>query len=157
MICPNCGRQISDTAKFCSGCGMPIDSSAAENDKISNSAVISENAQSPTDFGVNRGKNGGVWGKSGEFYAGENTVGRKTAEKAKKRYDESPMAVSDYLMTRVIAMIPLFGLIYLFYVIFTTDNINRKNHAISAVVMSVFSLILWVAFFTGVLFARPLA
>ena len=157
MICPNCGRQISDTAKFCSGCGMPIDSTAAENERVTNSAVISENAQSPTDFGVNRGKNGGVWSESGEFYAGEKTGGRKTAEKVKKRCDESPMAVSDYLMTRVIAMIPLFGLIYLFYVIFTTDNINRKNHAISAVVMSVFSLILWVAFFTGVLFARPLA
>lgn len=157
MICPNCGRQISDTAKFCSGCGMPIDSPAAENEIVTNSAVISENAQSPTDFGVNRGKNGGVLGKSGEFYADESSGERKIAEKAKKRYDESPMAVPDYLMTSVIAMIPLFGLIYLFYVIFTTDNINRKNHAISAVIMSAFSLILWVAFFTGVLFARPLA
>ena len=24
MFCPNCGKQLPDTAKFCSGCGMPV-------------------------------------------------------------------------------------------------------------------------------------
>lgn len=45
MFCPKCGNQINDSAKFCSGCGAPIErrksSSSTRDEKIADSATSS--------------------------------------------------------------------------------------------------------------------
>ena len=95
MICPNCGRQISDTAKFCSGCGMPIDSSAAENERVTNSAVISENADG---FRCKSGQKRRCLGKKRRILRRRKyrrAQNRRKGKKAVRRKPDGSVGLSD--------------------------------------------------------------
>lgn len=39
IVCPDCGKEISDKSSYCINCGCPIDNTYEENEKLAESSI----------------------------------------------------------------------------------------------------------------------
>lgn len=126
MFCKNCGKNLSDTAKFCNGCGAKTEAAqAAANTAPQPPAYMPPAQATPPP--------------------------QSYAPPAPASYSpqpgREPLRVIQYIGMFLLTSIPLVGLILLFVWSFGGSvNLNKKNFARAMLILSVIGVILSIIF-----------
>ena len=182
MFCPRCGRPIKETANFCGGCGLSKSEIENYIKTKSNTEIkpettpvtqpIEEINSEINNAVVNEISNENIIDIQPECVECENTQQDTTSAQTntytnpqqEQNYSkENPqpavceksqnVSTFDFFLTMVIAGIPIIGLIYLVYLAIQDNNVNKRSFARASLLMLLFTSIIGIMFFVGILFS----
>jgi len=133
MFCKNCGKSISDEAKFCNGCGAKTETAqAAANTAPQPSAYMPPAQAAPVP----------------QTYAPPHPYAPPSAPASySPQPGREPLRVIQYIGMFLLMSIPLVGIILLFVWSFGGSvNLNKKNFARAMLILSAIGLILSIIF-----------
>lgn len=170
MFCPKCGRSLSDTANFCSGCGLSkveIDRLIAQRMEAKNSCASNETQQEASDT-VNQTECTDTPNQDSDSFSQQSndynkdyassytgTASADFRQESNYSYPNPPvknenLSTVDFIWVLVLSAIPFFGIFYLIYLAFIqTENTNKRSYARAVLIIGAFSVLLTFIFVFG--------
>ncbi|MBR5252230.1 MAG: zinc-ribbon domain-containing protein [Oscillospiraceae bacterium] len=181
MFCPKCGRQLSDTANFCGGCGL----AKAEIEKYTRPVQTFAPAEQPTIADIVTDADFASAGTVADQIAETETVAETPvtetvpvqeiqpaykAPEASYHYsyvNSTPtqpvqpavpaknenLSTVDFIWMLLISSIPVVGLVYLIYLAIQDNNTNKRSYARATLIIAAFAVVISLVFAIGFLIA----
>jgi len=128
MFCENCGANVPDNAKFCTGCGANLESAAP-------AAPIQQPVQTAAPIPPPPQQ------QQQQFY---NQAAGYGADQTNRK----PLSVGNYIVMFILCAIPIVGFICLLVWAFGSGtNMNKKNYARAALILSLIVVAIWIVIF----------
>ena len=146
MFCENCGANIPDNSKFCTGCGATLDSAAPAapaQQPVQAAAPVPQPqpayaAPQPPPFVYAPPQQPQPQQRPQQQY-------NQAAEYGSVQSNREPLSVGNYIVMFILCAIPIVGLICLLVWAFGGgSNLNKKNYARAALILSLIALVLWI-------------
>lgn len=179
MFCPRCGRPVNPEANFCGGCGLSKveiekymqqqqQNRAAQTASAEDAAQQPENAdcaEADCSCGTQQAESADSRGYSdaqnrtdaaNAYTAAPNgTAGAdRTDNCCTAPHKDQNLSTVDFIWMIVLSGLPIVGLIYLIYMSLQNDNINKRSYARAMLIISVFSVVIALVFFVGIIAAN---
>ncbi|MBQ5782541.1 MAG: zinc-ribbon domain-containing protein [Oscillospiraceae bacterium] len=180
MFCPKCGRQLSDTANFCGGCGLskaeiekytrpvqPVQTFAPaeqptiadivnDADFASAETVADQIAETETvteTVPVQETQPAYKAPEASYHYSYvNNTQPTQPVQPAVPAKNEN-LSTVDFIWMLLISSIPVVGLVYLIYLAIQDNNTNKRSYARATLIIAAFAVVISLVFAIGFLIA----
>lgn len=130
MNCARCGRNNPDSSRFCESCGAELRAAQPIGGAIQRNEPVRPGAPpaAPYTYANNPPPPGGYVPAAPPTYVAAQSA------------DTRPLSVGGFLLTMIVMAIPLIGFIMLLVWAFGSGNVNRRNYARAALILSLIAI-----------------
>ena len=88
------------------------------------------------------------------YTQGADRTDRYSQPESSKPCKDQNLSTVDFIWMIVLSGLPVIGLVYLIYMSLQNDNINKRSYARAMLIVSVFSVVIALVFFVGIIAAN---